>query len=294
MPETAGDPVVILYENWRGETAPRKIIPHVTTEGTLYSWFGSTKWHPTPGWLFSAIDADKDASRDFAMAGVRAWGQEAVDAALRSAGETQAPLSLTEGPSAEHKPEVESLRAALAGALAFIAADVPLTDPDQVPGVVSTLDLNTEKLVTFDAWAARRLLEQTAPGAFQGRVREHLDAVTEGDPTDLDERRDRFGEEALELIQALGGTREGMLALVDYVFGRPSGAPSQEMGGAMTTLAALASRAELDMLACGEAELARTWRSEVFAKIRRKRAARGGRGVLPGVDGDVVTGGGDA
>lgn len=291
MPETAVGPVVILYENWRGETAVRRIE---VASPMLALRFGATDWHPEPQWLLAAHDVDKDAARDFALSGIKAWGKEAVDAALRSASETQAPLSLNEGRPALHNAAVESLRTMLAGALAFIAADVAMTDPDQTPGVVSTLDLATEKLVTFDAWAARRALEDTAAETFQSRVRHRLDEVTAGDPTDLDERRDRFGEEALELIQALGGTREGVLALVDYVWGRPAGEPAQEMGGALTTLAALASHAGHDMAACGEAELARTWTPEVFARIRRKRAARGGRGALPGVDGDVVTGGGDA
>ncbi|WP_298958943.1 hypothetical protein [uncultured Methylobacterium sp.] len=127
------------------------------------------------------------------------------------------------------------------------------------------------------------------PSTLQARVWEHCEAVCEGDPTDLDERRDRFTEEALDLIQACGGTLDGVAALARYVFGRAVGQRRQEFGGTTTTLASLASMAGEDLLACGEAELARTWEPDTFARIRRKRAARHGRGPLPGVDGDLVT-----
>lgn len=72
----AGDPVTILYTNHRGETAVRRITP------IAREWFGSSDWHPEPQWLFTAFDMEKEAFRDFARAGVKAWGQAAVDAAL--------------------------------------------------------------------------------------------------------------------------------------------------------------------------------------------------------------------
>lgn len=129
------------------------------------------------------------------------------------------------------------------------------------------------------------------PATFQARVVDHLKHVCDGagDPTDLDERRDRFGEEAIELFQSLGGTREAAHLIVDYVFGREIGRPDQEFGGTMTTLAGLAAYAGESLTVCGEVELARTWRPEVIAKIRRKRSNRHGRGPLPGNDADLVT-----
>jgi len=120
--------------------------------------------------------------------------------------------------------------------------------------------------------------------SFQERVGHHVALVTRGDPTDLDERRDRFGEESLELQQSLGQTRAEAHALVDYVFARPVGKPRAEMGGMLYTATALANEAGLDMADCAETELNRVSTPEMVEKIRRKRAGRHGRGPLPGAD----------
>lgn len=118
---------------------------------------------------------------------------------------------------------------------------------------------------------------------FQARNAAWLADAMADDPTDLPERVARFGEEALELQQALGMSREDAHALVDYVFDRQTGEPAQEMGGTLTTLALLAIVAGLDMAECGERELARCSTAPVLAKIRGKRATRAGRGPLPGI-----------
>lgn len=54
-------PILMIYRNWRGEVAQRRIRP----AGLPY--WGTTKWHPEPGWLLPAIDAEKGEYRDFAM-----------------------------------------------------------------------------------------------------------------------------------------------------------------------------------------------------------------------------------
>ena len=80
-------PVPILYTNWRGETAVRKIVPHTrhpVVSGKPSLWFGSTQWHPEPQWLLTAVDVEKGAVRDWALSGIKAWGEEAVSAALAS------------------------------------------------------------------------------------------------------------------------------------------------------------------------------------------------------------------
>jgi predicted DNA-binding transcriptional regulator YafY len=60
--ETAiiGDEVRIVYRNYRGEVAKRRIIP-----GRI--WFGGTEWHPEPQWLLDAVDLEKGATRSFAL-----------------------------------------------------------------------------------------------------------------------------------------------------------------------------------------------------------------------------------
>lgn len=56
-----GMPITFTYTNWRGETAQRTAVPKRI-------WFGSTDWHPEPGWLMTAHDLEKAADRDFALA----------------------------------------------------------------------------------------------------------------------------------------------------------------------------------------------------------------------------------
>jgi predicted DNA-binding transcriptional regulator YafY len=63
--EEAGQ-VSILYTNYRGETAVRRIVPQRL-------WFGATSWHPEDGWLLDAIDVEKGEVRSFAMKDVRSW-----------------------------------------------------------------------------------------------------------------------------------------------------------------------------------------------------------------------------
>ena len=100
---------------------------------------------------------------------------------------------------------------------------------------------------------------------------------------DREERNFRFLEEALELVQANGCSREQALDLVEYVFARPVGVPSQEVGGVMVTLAALCLASGISMHKAGETELARVW-TKVEA-IRAKQAAKPSFSALPGLPG---------
>ncbi|MBB2973983.1 hypothetical protein [Mesorhizobium sp. RMAD-H1] len=59
-PQPSGEPVQLLYRNWRDEVSLRSITP-------LRVWYGSTKWHPDAQWLLTAHDHDKGAERDFAL-----------------------------------------------------------------------------------------------------------------------------------------------------------------------------------------------------------------------------------
>jgi len=93
------------------------------------------------------------------------------------------------------------------------------------------------------------------------------------------ERNHRFLEESIELVQACGCTQSEAHQLVDYVYGRPVGERHQEVGGVVITLAALCLAQELDMYACGEAELARIWTK--VEQIRAKQAAKPKHSPLP-------------
>lgn len=120
------------------------------------------------------------------------------------------------------------------------------------------------------------------PETFQARVQPWLHACF--GPViaaDREERNHRFLEEALELVQACGCTASDAHQLVDYVFGRPVGEASQEVGGVMVTLAALCLANRLDMHCAAETELTRTWGK--VEQIRAKQAAKPKHSPLPAV-----------
>lgn len=100
---------------------------------------------------------------------------------------------------------------------------------------------------------------------------------------DRTERNHRFLEEALELVQALGATAGEAHQLVEYVYGRAAGEPSQEVGGVMITLAALCLANDLDMHANAETELARINQPEIVERIREKQKRKPAMSPLPGI-----------
>lgn len=61
-----GTAIEILYTNYRGETARRRIVPSCLR-------FGSTEYHPEAQWLLDAFDIEKSAERTFAMRDVHEW-----------------------------------------------------------------------------------------------------------------------------------------------------------------------------------------------------------------------------
>lgn len=118
---------------------------------------------------------------------------------------------------------------------------------------------------------------------FQHRVRpwlmECFGATIAGDKV---ERNHRFLEEAIELVQACGCTADESHKLVDYVYGRPVGEKSQEVGGVMVTLAALCLAQGLDMHKAGEIELSRITEPAMVERIREKQKRKPAMSPLPG------------
>jgi NTP pyrophosphatase (non-canonical NTP hydrolase) len=121
------------------------------------------------------------------------------------------------------------------------------------------------------------LLKQTS---YQARIHEWVlecfGPVVAGDKR---ERNHRFLEEAMELVQACGCTQFEAHQLVNYVFSRPVGDTPQEVGGVMLTLASLCHTQGIDMIECGETELARVWTK--VEQIRAKQAAKPKHSPLP-------------
>jgi hypothetical protein len=97
------------------------------------------------------------------------------------------------------------------------------------------------------------------------------------------ERNHRFLEEALELVQSLGLTAEEAHLLVHYVYNRPPGVPTQELGGVMVTLAALcySYNGALEMTEDGQAELDRINQPHIKEKIRIKQQNKPKHSPLP-------------
>lgn len=117
--------------------------------------------------------------------------------------------------------------------------------------------------------------------SFQERVQAWVIAcLGEELANDRCERNHRFLEEALELVQAAGATKEECLQLVDYVYGRPIGEPTQEVGGVMVTLAALCSAHGISVKLAAEHELVSAWKR--IDEIRKKNAAKPKLSPLPG------------
>lgn len=116
--------------------------------------------------------------------------------------------------------------------------------------------------------------------SYQSRVEQWLEACFPVSVrSDRGERTHRFLEEALELAQANGCSRADALALVDYVFGRPSGRPEQEVGGVMVTLASLCSASDINMDEAGDQELDRNWKR--IEQIRAKQQSKPHGSPLP-------------
>lgn len=60
--------VYVLYTNWEGKTAWRRVIPF-----QMPPQFRSTSWHPEPQWLLLVWDLDKKAERSYAIKDIHRW-----------------------------------------------------------------------------------------------------------------------------------------------------------------------------------------------------------------------------
>lgn len=127
------------------------------------------------------------------------------------------------------------------------------------------------------------MTQPTTFSDFQARVSLWMtECFGPGIAGDLAERNYRFLEEALELVQANGGTAADAHALVDYVFGRAPGLPFLEVGGTMVTLAALCLARGTDLGHAATAEVDRISTPAIMERIRNKHKSKPIRSPLPG------------
>lgn len=106
------------------------------------------------------------------------------------------------------------------------------------------------------------------------------DCFVTPDAMTLEQRAFRFGEEANELLQASGISREDAHRLVDYVYDREIGAIEQEIGGVGVTLLGVAEVANITAQVAIERELHRCIQNT--EKIREKDRQKPKRSPLPG------------
>ena len=117
---------------------------------------------------------------------------------------------------------------------------------------------------------------------IQNKVRQwSIDCFGEKISNDKIERNHRFLEESLELVQSLGCTKDECYKLVDYVFSRSVGEPTQEVGGTFVTLAALCNANDINLEKSAETEVSRITQPETMEKIRVKQANKPKNSPLP-------------
>ena len=90
--------------------------------------------------------------------------------------------------------------------------------------------------------------------------------------SDKRERALRFGEEAMELMRAVGLSLQDVANLMDYEFDRPAGNIEQEIADAGVTLYALADNYDVDVDLAVEREIIRVLRDA--DAIKAKDAAK--------------------
>lgn len=168
----------------------------------------------------------------------------------------------------------------LPGAIAKLTALRTMTESCSQPFYVEIIDGVLAALVPQSPApsADGELVE--ALNVFQCGVDKWMDACfNDTIKADVQERCDRFIEEALEFIQAAGYSADRAHALVDYTFGRPQGEINQEVGGVMVTLAAMCNTLKVAIGVAAETELARVWTK--IDTIRAKQAAKPTGSALP-------------
>lgn len=122
-------------------------------------------------------------------------------------------------------------------------------------------------------------MQANGTGGIQSRIARWVEEtlgeeMQEADLSPLQNRAERavrFVEEAIELAQSIGVEREQLHRLVDYVMSRPVGDTSQEVGGAMLTLYAVAASCGVDADERVLKEIERVETPEIRAKVRHRQ-----------------------
>lgn len=121
--------------------------------------------------------------------------------------------------------------------------------PNWLPAILRPFRATLNSLIEFLLLVDR---------SFQGRTYQWAkDTLPLETVVSKEERRQQFLEEALELTQACGGSKEETLMALEYVYSGPAGNLAQEVGGVSTTLNLLCEVYQVDREMAEENELER-------------------------------------
>ena len=167
-----------------------------------------------------------------------------------------------------HDAKVYRTRAEAAEEALDIYRHGPPAESQQLLGALAANDAARKRVAELEAE-----LNRSGDDDYQARVhRWMMSCFSDKIVFSQRERNCRFLEESLELVQALGFNIYDAHEMVDYVFKRPAGKPTQEVGGVLVCLAALCNATDIDMNNAGETELTRIW-----SKIDQIRAKHAGK-----------------
>lgn len=140
---------------------------------------------------------------------------------------------------------------------------------------ISVVDVLAVNGVPVDFYSPQQLDD------LQRRNGQWLDKVNDacGTQPDLQMRLRRFMEEATELCQAGGLSREDALVVFEDAYSRPVGEVHQEFGGTMVTLLCLANVTGHSVDVEARRELLRIDTPEMVQKIADKQAVKAARGM---------------
>ena len=120
-------------------------------------------------------------------------------------------------------------------------------------------------------WKNQTTEQQLTGESLQTRLCAWLnECVGKRDAEDKDERDARFLEEAIELMQARGRSKEEIHQMVESVYAKPVGQVPQEIAGTLMTLFALAQSHGYDLMGLGEQEYRRITQDNVKKASGRK------------------------
>lgn len=137
----------------------------------------------------------------------------------------------------------------------------------------SCVDIGAFRHELLQRWNKQTLAQKLTGKSLQMRFSGIIgECIGHAAVLDKDERDARFLEEAFELMQARGRTKEEINKILDSVYAKPVGEMPQEIAGTLLTLYALGTAHNLDVQELGEQEYVRVLNN--VEKVRSKQKTK--------------------